>query len=481
MKIVCIVVFSLLFSLVLQAQDAEHNTSKTPEYNMYGNLRDDNPVYSPKAPLWRPLVGVIGSGVFTNLTDTYILKKDFTRVGFVSWGQTLSSGPPWSSRWMWDAGRFGNNFFNHPYGGGAFFNAARAHGYNFYESIPYAFVGSYMWKMFGENGHPEREDLINTTVSGAFLGEIEYRLSSYFLDDRTTGPERVFRELFAAAIDPSRAFSRFLDGNFSRVTTEEIYQKEPLNLTFSAGIHRINDGRSFGTGLTAEMLTLHLDYGNPFEHRTRKPFDYFKLHADLTFGGGTGRKTIDNVLGTGMWVGKNVQSGNTDMLIGLVQHYDYWDNWTFELATIAFGPGIIAKTPLSENANLYSEVHLAIVPFGGNSGLLGPDTSQFRDYNFGGGAEGKVETTLNLGGWLSVTLRGYYYWFHTWVGNAGNNFIGVVKPSVAFRVVSTLSLGFEQLMYYGDRYPLNYPQMHQVRTEQKIFLQYYIDNFKQEK
>ena len=505
MRIVCMVVFSFLFSTLLQAQDAGTNISSglttgkyrqpykrdfslssdsgtapaqsTPRgtvlYNMYGDLREDNPAYNQKSPLWSCAIRVVLNNVVTWASDRYLINADYARIGPSSWKRNLATAPEW------DTDRFGMNYFFHPYSGAGYFNAARANGYNFFESVPFAFGGSLMWEYFGENTLPAVNDLINTTVTGAFLGEISYRLSSNFLDDRTTGSERVFRELFAAIIDPSRAFSRLLHGNLSRVTSEEIYQKEPLNMTFSAGASLVNEGRSFGTGSISEMLTLHLDYGNPFERRSRKIFDYFKLRADLSFG--VGRKIIDNVIGHGILFGKNFQPGNLEMLIGGFQHYDFWDNKTFEIGTIAFGGGIISKLPVSANSNLYFDVHLGIVPLAGNSTRLGPDTSQFRDYNYGGGAEGKLETTLNLGGWASATFRGYYYWIHAYVGNAGDNFIGIIKPSVAFTLVGNLSLGFEQLVYFSDRYPRDFPNVHDVRTEQKMFLQFYIDNFKQER
>ena len=499
MKIVCIVVFTFLFLMSLQAQDAgitlspglstgryrqlyeRHfslssvagtalplsTTSDTVLYNMYGDLRDDNPEYNQKSPLWLCAIRVMLTNGVTWAFDRYVFNADYARIGPDTWKHNLQTG------WEWDIDRFGMNYFFHPYSGAGYFNGARANGYNFYESVPFAFGGSLMWEYFGENSLPSYNDVINTTVTGAFLGEISYRLSSDFLDDRTTGSERVFRELFAGIIDPSRFFSRFLQGKFARVTSEEIYQKEPLNMTFSAGARLVNDGRSFGTGSMNEMLTLHLDYGNPFERRSRKIFDYFKLRADLTFG--AGRKLIDNIIGHGILFGKNIQAGNLEMLIGGFQHYDFWDNKTFELGTIAFGGGMISKLSVSANSNLYFDVHLGIVPLAGNSGQLGPDTSQIRDYNYGGGAEGKLETTLNLGGWASVTFRGYYYWIRTYVGHLGDNYIGIIKPSVAFAIVNNISLGFEQLIYYTDRYPREFPVVHDVRTEQKVFVQLFIE------
>jgi hypothetical protein len=169
------------------------------------------------------------------------------------------------------------------------------------------------------------------------------------------------------------------------------------------------------------------------------------------------------------------------MLVGAFQHYDFWDNKTFELGTIAFGGGVVSKLSLSENSNLYWDLQLGLVPLAGNSTQLGPDTSQFRDYNYGGGGETKFETTLNLGRWVNLTFKGYYYWIHTYVGIAGESFVGIIKPGVAFRILGNFSLGFEHLVYYTDRYPRDFPDYHDVRTEQRIFLQYYIDNFKQQR
>src|ERR1041385_1070588 len=501
MKIVYIVLFLFLFSTLLQAQDAGTNISSgltarkyrqlhkknfrlssysgaasiqsTPtdsvSYNMYGDLREDNPQYTRKSPLWLCATRVGMNNVVTWAFDRYLFDADFARIGPDSWKRNLTTGPEW------DTDRFGMNYFLHPYSGAGYFNAARANGYDFYESVPFTFGGSLMWEYFGENTLPAVNDLINTTVTGAFLGEISYRISSDFLDDRTTGSERVFRELFAGIIDPSRAFSRLLQGKLSRVTSEEIYQKEPLNMTFSVGARMVNDGTSFWTGSMSEVLTLHLDYGNPFEQRSRKIFDYFKLRADLTFG--VGRKIIANVIGHGILFGRNIQSGDLEMLIGGFQHYDFWDNRTFELGTIAFGGGMIAKLPVSANSNIYFDANLGVVPLAGNSGRFGPDTSQFIDYNYGGGLETKFESTLNLGGWVSATFRGYYYWIHTYVGTAGDNLIGIIKPSVALRLLNNISLGFEQLVYYCDRYPRDFPDIHDVRTEQKIFVQFYVDNF----
>jgi len=443
----------------------------TMKYNMYGDLRNDNPLYNEKSSPWMVAFRVTMSNISTFLIDRYIFNYEFSRVGFNSIKHNIKTG------WEWDKDRFGMNYFFHPFSGAMYFNAARANGYSYFESIPFTFLGSLEWEYFGENTLPSYNDAINTPINGIFLGEIFYRLGSNILDDQTTGMERFFRELAVGIMTPTRFFSRLLQGKLTRLTPEEVYQKEPLNITLAAGYHRVNEGKIIGKGGTNSVnFNLHLDYGNPFEKRSRKPFDYFKLRTDLDFG--VGRKIIDNITGYGMLFGGNVQTGNLEMLAGLFQHMDFFDNKTFELGTIAFGPGIISKLPISKTSNLFTNLNVAIVPFGGLSGRFGPDTTQIRDYNYSGGAEAKIESTLNLGGWTSLTFVGYYWWLSTYIGNAGNNYIALIKPNIAFRLFDNLSIGFEHLIYYSDRYPRDFPSVHSVRTEQKIFVQIFLEEFK---
>ncbi len=451
--------------------NSDGSSPDSTKYNMYGDLLDDNPLYNEKSSLLMVVFRVTMANLSTFLIDRYIFNYEFSKVGFNSIKHNFKTG------WEWDIDRFGMNYFFHPFSGGMYFNAARANGYSFFESAPFAVLGSLEWEYFGENTLPSYNDLINTPVNGIFLGEIFYRLGSNILDDQTSGFDRFSRELAVAIMTPTRFFSRLLQGKLTRTTTEEVYQKEPLNITLSTGYHRVNEGKvADENSINSINFNFHFDYGNPFEKRSRKPFDYFKLRTDLDFG--VGRKIIDNIIGYGILFAGNVQTGNLEMLTGLFQHMDFFDNKTFELGTIGFGPGVISKLPINKSTNLYTNLHLAIVPFGGLSGRYGPDTTQVRDYNYGGGAETKFESTLNFGGWASITFVGYYWWFSTYVGDAGNSYIALIKPSIAFKLYKGLSIGVEQLVYYSDRYPRDFPSVHSIRTEQKIFLQLFLEEFK---
>lgn len=350
--------------------------------NRYGDLLNDDSVYNKRHPVWVPALQVFAINSFVWSVDRYVLKADFSRVNTTTWNFNLQKG------WEWDEDRFGINFIGHPYSGTLSFNAGRSNGYNYFQSSAFSIAGSLMWEYFGENTRPSYNDIINTPISGAFLGEILYRLSSNVLDDRTHGIRRVSREVAAGLINPVRDLNRIIQGKSFTRTNKEVYQKEPLNISLYGGLHIINDGKA-----PSQMINLQFDYGNPFEKRSRKPFDFFKLRTDLNFG--VGRKTLDNVTGYGILFGKNKQVGKLAVLLGGFQYYDYWDNKTFELGTIGFGGGAFSKLPINKTFDLYTNVHAAFIPFAGNSTQRGPDTTQVRDYNFGGGLEGKIESTIN--------------------------------------------------------------------------------------
>ncbi|MFL5773061.1 MAG: DUF3943 domain-containing protein [Flavisolibacter sp.] len=451
---------------------SQQNDSVPPRislYNKYGDLLNDDPAYNPKSPWYIPAVRVLSTDVFNWAVARYVYKFDWTSSGPKDWKRSFKEGPEW------DADGFGTNFIGHPHTGSYYFNVARSNGYSYWGSLPYAIEGSVIWEFFGENTRPSYNDLINTPISGMLLGEMFYRLSSNVLDDRTRGAQRVFRELLAGIINPTRALNRLTQGKMYRVTSKEVYQKEPLNINIYGGVHRINNKESqdnkFGTGATNAMLNLQFDYGDPFETRFRKPLDLFRLRVELGYG--ADHNLLDNVNGYGLLTGKNIRENR--LLGGLFQHFDYWRNSIFQVASLGFGGGLISRIPVARHSNIYSNVHLAVVPLAGNNTQFGPDTSEFRHYNFGGGMEAKLEETFNLNKWASIGLTGYSYWIHTYNGLPGNSLVAILKPTVTVKLFKNLSIGFEHHIYHNDRFLQN-SDLHLTRTEQKLFLQLFLED-----
>ncbi len=169
----------------------------------------------------------MGTVALTWSIDHYLLKADYSNIGFNTWKYNFEKG------WEWDNDRFGVNFVGHPYSGSLTFNAGRSNGYNYFESFGFSLAGSLLWEYMGENTRPSYNDIINTPVNGAFLGEVLYRLSSNILDDRTKGGERVFREIAAGLVDPIRGLNRLtawrcFQDNQQRSISERTAQYFPL-------------------------------------------------------------------------------------------------------------------------------------------------------------------------------------------------------------------------------------------------------------
>ena len=444
------------------------DTIDTRPRNAYRDLLNDDPRYNRRYSMGLVLARVTSSNVFGWAYSRYVMKEEWAEISIKTIRNNFKNG------WEWDIDRFGTNFLVHPRAGSDYFNVARSNGYGFWGSYPFALIGSAQWEWFAENTSPSKNDLINTTISGAFLGEVLYRISSNILDDRKRGRNRVWREVFAGVVNPTRALNRLTQGKMGRVTPYDVYQQEPLNVTLSAGAHRVNANNKFGTGGTNAIVNLQLDYGDPFEVRRRKPFDVFRLRLEGRYG--DDKRIIDNVLGYGLLFGKNIVKGDNGMLAGVFQHFDYWNNNVFELGSLGFGPGIISKVKIGRTSNLYSGLHVAGVPLAGNTTRTGFDSSEVRDYPFGGGWEGRIEERLNIGKWLSLGFNGYYYWIWNYEGSKGKSRIGILKPLITIRIINNLSLGFEHHIYYDNRFIDKQHELHLKTTEQKIFLQLFFQD-----
>src|SRR4030095_4672831 len=381
----CLIVFTASF----KAQ-TEQFKLKTPANNNF--LRNDDPIYNKKSTMAVPIAEVFQINAVVWALDRYILNKDYSRISLNTFQTNLSS------QWVWDRDNFRMNFFAHPYEDNLYYNAPRSNGYNFFESSPFVLFGSLMWEYGIENTPPSANDLINTTFDGIFLGEVFYRLSSNILDDRKTGIERFYRELFAGILNPVRAFNRILQGKMGRVTQKEVYQKEPMNIILSAGVHRINENLGFEKGNLSGLITGQLVYGNSFEHRSRKPFDFFEIEFGMNIAPpglqNSGKSFLDYLTGSGILTGKNSKHGNLELLTGFYQNYDYWNTRHFEIGTIGLGGGLKFRFPDSKKVRFESSVNLNAVPFGASNNVYSAIGE--RDYSFAGGLEAKTENTLYL-------------------------------------------------------------------------------------
>jgi hypothetical protein len=52
----------------------------------------------------------------------------------------------------------------------------------------------------------------------------------------------------------------------------------------------------------------------------------------------------------------------------------------------------------------------------------------------------------------------------------------MLKPRITIQLYKDLSFGVEHNIYFNDHYQRNYPALHYVETEQRIFLMLYLED-----
>lgn len=416
---------------------------------------------NPRYPVWIPIAEVIGLNFGLGAFNAYVNKSEFAKISFKTIQKNFQTGA------VWDHDHFVTNFFAHPYHGSMYFNMARSTGYSFWESVPFSFGGSLMWELFMENEPPSTNDLINTTVSGYYLGEALYRLSSLVIDERQRGFKRITSEVLAGLLNPFRAFNRLLDGKAWRVTNTEAYEIQPLFIDMDYGINRVLEGTKFFTGVANGVIDLNMMYGLPFVKEKRKPFDFFRVRASFSFG--AGQPPIGTLTSYGILYGKNFEKKNHKIMAGIFQHYDFFDNNTYKVGGISFGAGLLTLYTGTNKKSLASSVHLNIMPIG----AANSEYSAFgeKEYNFTTGFNMKFESVFDFG-WGDALVNYNIYFMHTVIGTPSNEYVGILRPRLRVRIYKGLGVGTEYDFYHREGYYKDYPDVFIRNNETKVFVYY---------
>lgn len=325
--------------------------------------------------------------------DRYIRKADFAYIDSRTIKENFKHG------FVWDNDGMGTNMFMHPYHGSLYYNAARANGYNFWQSGLFAFGGSLMWEMLMENEYPSTNDIIATPIGGMALGEVTYRVSDLILDDRKTGAARFGLEFASFLISPMRGLTRIINGDAwkKRSTSGKQFGVPDVSVDISMGVRILelkDNVFDKGTGGSSEF---NIEYGDRFDAESKKPYDYFTVEANLNV------QASQPVLGqlniVGRLLSKELLDNKKDYLsLGLYQHFDYYDSDTissisaktpYKFCTPAsFGAGLIYKNKRFKRWDIDGYAHL-------NGILLGGALSDYylvdgRNYNLASGYSAKL-------------------------------------------------------------------------------------------
>jgi len=451
----------------ISLNDFQNNTSSKNRLNKKITLRLNDKELNPMRPVWVPITEVVGLNLALGAFNAYVAKSGYAKISFKTIQKNFQTGA------VWDTDHFLTNFFAHPYHGSIYFNAARSTGYNFWESTPFAFGGSLMWELFMENEPPSTNDLINTTVSGIFLGETLYRLSSLIINERKRGFPRVVSEVLAGLLNPARGFNRLIYGDVWRVTDKKVYETQPLAIGLNYGVNHVSDGTDFYGGYSFGVIDLDMVYGNPFEEIKRKPFDFFRIRSTFNFG--AGEPPIGAITAYGILWGKNIKEKKQDILAGIFQHYDFFDNNTYKVGGVSFGAGLLSlfQNKKEKGNRITTSLHLNLMPLGASNSAY----SAFgeKEYNFTIGANMQFESFLELK-WGYALIDYKLYFMHTIVGASSNEYVGILKPKIQVNVYKNISVGAEYIFYHREGYYQDYPDIHTRNNEQKLFVNYTFEN-----
>lgn len=385
------------------------------------NYVSDSALFTPRRP-WLAVGEVVGLNLGVWAFDRYVVNADFARINGKTIKSNFKTGP------VWDTDMFSTNLVAHPYHGSLYFNAARSNGMNFWQSIPFTAGGSLMWEFFMENEPPSINDMFATTFGGVELGEITYRLSDLFIDNRTMGAERVGREILSGVISPIRAINRLITGEAWKHSNSKgrTFTSVPVNFLVNMGPRFLAEQEGSRHGTTSLNVSLRLDYGDPFDDEFYSPYEWFQLRAGFDFFSSQPLITQVNAVGA-LW-GKRVwKKGARSLSAGVFQHFDYYDSGLKsgsdkEVApyriseAAAIGGGVLynKKSSLDDKVDVYAEFYL-------NAVALGASVSDYfkvdnRDYNMGSGYSTKAFTGLTYNNRWGFLMNLENYHIFTWKG-----------------------------------------------------------------
>ena len=443
---------------------------------------------------WIAAYEATGINVLVHCFDRFVMNEDFAEVNMHTIHKNFQHG------FVWDNDQFSTNLFAHPYHGNLYYNAARSNGLTFWESAPYALGGSLMWEFCGEVEPPAINDLMATTFGGICIGEITHRVTDLILNDRSRGFSRFLREFAATAICPMRGFNRIVRGEAWRVDPNSgpyhDHSRFPASFSITAGARYLADDGSMFRGEWNPYIGINLEYGDAFNRRENKPFDFFT--ADVKLGLSANQPLINalHLMGR-IWSAPIFSERSVDAEFGIYQHFNYYDskpvkdgsNQTpYRISEAAsFGPGMMVRFPeTGALRRLEQRVFVSGI-------LLGGTKSDYynvidRDYNMGSGFSLKTFTIMDFRRLGRFVLKSDYYRIFTWKGyehkdlantdplflnaqgDKGNAGLLVVNPHWEFDLRGSMSISASSKYFVRYTHYHSHPDVHASTFEFRLGL-----------
>ena len=421
-------------------------------------------------PFWRTTMDIIITNEVIWMFNRYIREggenTEF-RKGWNSLVDNLKSG------FEWDDNNFATNHFLHPYHGSLYVTAARANGYSYWQSAPFAFAGSAAWEYFGEVNNPSVNDWINTAVGGMAFGEALFRISDLVLDNEDQGSSRTWREIGGLLIAPARGFNRMFTGEaFKKHSNVGRTKPSSLRSLLDIGVRSIGEDQFWTDNSTKAFLSIDVRYGDWVTDLGGKPFDAFRFVFQINFDDSD--YLIGRIQSQGVLASRRM-GDRSSAIHGLaaVQHFDYFDNRAFTFGGQSFSATHLSRFEHESGLRMDAGLHgIAIVLGAARTDY--PNISG-REYDYGPGVGFKFETAFGRGHREYLRVEHQEFWIRSLNGNDAQHWNAVTQVRAGVPLGGFMSVDFEYLLYLSERVYPDQPDVSTRTPEIRAYLSWRVD------
>ncbi|MCU0620937.1 MAG: DUF3943 domain-containing protein [Gemmatimonadales bacterium] len=390
---------------------------------------------------------------------------EWARISWKSW-ETNVKYP-----WQWDNNNFVNNQFSHPYHGNLYFNAARANGYNFWASAPWAFGGSLMWELFGEVWAPAPNDFLNTSLGGIAIGETLWRVSSLTLDNTSSGVERVAREFAATLLNPVRGFTRAIDGHmFARAANPPEWRPSTTFGSIELGWRNISVGNiSGGDNQASPYIQAALSYGDPTQDADKAPFSTFNVSTVFAFEPAPGQRRFQELFIRGNLEAWKLVENNWSSRIVALMTYEYVSNVAIEFGGQGFQGAFVTRRAPERGPIIQFDAAAVFNP------IIAIESDYFvtlegRDYDYGIGLGTQLRSMVAWRGRALLSALAGYRYMPTVSGFPGDHQFVRLLLDGRYYLKGRFGLGATYQQFWRWANYRDLPDTDQTSTEVRLFV-----------
>ncbi len=466
-RILIVALLLAVVSVTTSAQDVQQVTAAAAASIGAG----ENPTPAPqtdtfcctKKYFWPAALNLLALELIPNYFNWQVSDDTTAVLSTTSWRRNIQRGLEW------DPNSLAGNMFSHPFHGNVFYNAGRSNGYNYWESSMFAFAGSFIWEMFGENNLGAINDWAATSVGGITIGEAFHRAAIMVRDNEARGAGRAFSELGAFLLDPVGGFNRAWRGEMSKYGPNPENQfPDRYRSSITIGGRTVGETRLSDADATTGYFEFRADYGDPMQDYA-KPFDNFMLNLQLNADDASMIGAVQ--VHGGLWGRELKRSDKVRHVFTADQLYDYADNNAYELGNMAFGASLRSRWKLSDDL----QIGTLLQP---NLAILTAISSEYagftgRSYDFGSGLGLRLAAALSGQGvdYLTLGYRGFFT--HTLNGAKGNQIVHFAFARAKYRMWRGVGLSADYILYMRNSFFKDFPDIHRRNPEFRLGLSFF--------